>query len=167
MTSFKIRPRFEVQSTKTVDQIINTIKRKLEQEKQLHPCDIVFAPGYLVLKIKKEQQHYWTPQLDLSFTEIDGQTTIRGLFGPNPHVWTLFTMSYLAIATLAFFISIIGFSRWSLEMSAPILWALPILGGLALLLYISSQFGQKMGAEQTFTLAHFFEELLDQPISIH
>jgi len=80
------------------------------------------------------------------------------LYGPNPQVWTMFILIYGAIGVLALFITIIGVSRVMLDMSAPVLWALPVLGGAALLLYIFSQTGQKLGAEQTFTLHHFFED---------
>ena len=45
----------------------------------------------------------------------------------------------------------------ALGMDYKMLWALPGFAVLAILVYIIAQAGQKLGAEQTFTLHHFFE----------
>jgi hypothetical protein len=37
---------------------------------------------------------------------------------------------------------------------------------IAVILYVFSQVGQKLGAEQTFTLHHFFEEVVHQKVHI-
>ena len=168
MTSFRIRPRFKVASEKDSDTIIEEIKEKVHDPKMHCACDVIFIPGHIILKIKKEEQHYWSPQLELTLEEEEKEkgTLIKGRYGPHHNVWTLFIVLYLAIGILTLFVSILGFSRLSLGMNAPILWIVPFLFGFALLLYISSQLGQKLGAEQTFTLHHFLEELIDRKIHI-
>ncbi|MBX2872723.1 MAG: hypothetical protein KTR30_11500 [Saprospiraceae bacterium] len=130
-------------------------------------CHGIAIEGHIILKVLPDEAHYWSPQLSILLDEEEEQTLIRGRYGPKPNVWTLFTMSYLAISILSVFISIIGFSRLSLGLSADILWVLPVLAVAAIALYISSQLGQKLGAEQTFTLHHFFEEVLGQKIPLH
>lgn len=166
MTSFRIRPRFRFESKHSCTEVRERIEQKLESE--VHPIYAVVSNQHIFLKFKQSETHYWSPQLDLSCeTREDGATVIRGLYGPNPHVWTVFMFSYLAIGVLALFLGMFGLSRLSLGMSAWVLWVLPGLGILALLLYLFSQFGQKIGAEQTFQLHHFLEEVLEERIHVH
>ncbi|MBE2206649.1 MAG: hypothetical protein IAE84_03635 [Saprospiraceae bacterium] len=156
MTSFRIRPRFRVEVEMKPEEIKTHFRERLEQPGA--PCVAAFFPQHVILRVPPEERHFWSPCLELSLEEEGDHTLIRGLYGPNPQVWTMFILIYGAIGVLALFITIIGVSRVMLDMSAPVLWALPVLGGAALLLYIFSQTGQKLGAEQTFTLHHFFED---------
>lgn len=165
MTSFRIRPRFSITSPKSQAQILEEVRARLKETNAEYRG--IALDGHIMLKVKQADEHYWSPQLSILLDDQADQTLIRGRYGPKPNVWTLFTMSYLAISILTIFISIIGFSRLSLGLSANILWVLPVLAGAALLLYFSSQVGQKIGAEQTFALHHFFEEAIGQKIHIH
>jgi hypothetical protein len=81
-------------------------------------------------------------------------------------VWFYFLMGYTALAVSSLFVTIIGMSRLSLGLSAHILWLLIVFGLVTLLMYIASQTGQKLGAEQTFRIHHCFEEMLGEPIHI-
>lgn len=165
MTSFRIRPRFQVETTHTIDEIQTRISQKLKEETTTCVGNIIH--GHIVLRIPPDEQHYWSPQLSLTLETSDTGTLIRGLYGPSPNVWTLFTFSYATIGMLLMFISIIGFSQKNLGQTAPILWTLPVLLGIGIILYVMSQMGQKVGAEQTFTLHHFLEEAIDQRVHIH
>lgn len=156
MTSFRIRPRFQIVSPDSEADIAQLLKNRVQQGECA--CRVSIIPGFIVLKIPADQRHYWSPQLSLSLEPSDEGTLIRGLYGPNPTIWAMFAFLYAGIGLLALFIMIIGFSAKSLGNSAPILWALPVLGGVAALLYVFAQTGQKLGAEQTFTLHRFFEE---------
>jgi hypothetical protein len=147
------------------DEVRTRIEDKLANGK--YDFYATVSDQHIFLKINKKEEHYWSPQLDLSCEAVEEGTLIRGLYGPNPHVWTFFMFSYLGIATIATFVAIIGFARLSLDLSAWILWILPGLGFLAFALYISSQMGQKIGAEQTFMLHHFLEEVLDDRVHVH
>ena len=164
MTSFRTRPRFKVNSPKTIDHITQLFKAQFQQKD--NPCVGYVVQDHVILKVHHSEQHFWSPQLDLTLESSENGTLIRGLYGPNPHIWTLFAMSYLGLGVLFTFIAIIGFSRLSLGMPAPILWILPALFGIVLVIYIFGQVGQKIGAEQTFTLHHFVEETLGERIHV-
>ena len=165
MTSFRIRPRFKITSYLSPIEIQQRIKNRLKT----HPneCTGKVIPHFILLKIPLENQHYWSPQLSLQLEEEEGITVIRGLYGPNPNVWSLFTFGYATMGILSLFVSIIGTSKLSLGKNAYELWTLPIFAIGIILLYISSQVGQKLGAEETFTIHHFLEEALEQKIHIH
>ena len=157
MSSFRLRPRFQMKSPHTPEEIQAFIQEKLDEGED--PIVGSMIPGHIFLRIHQDQQHYWSPRLSLSLEKQAWGTLIRGLYGPAPNVWSLFLFAYAAVGILALFAALIGSSRLSLGMEAPILWAIPGLAGIALILYLIAQMGQKVGAEQTFTLHHFLHNL--------
>ena len=164
MTSFRLRPRFQHLTPLPPIHIESLINQRLKSN---HSSVVGMAGGGIViLKIKDSERHYWSPQLQLSLEATPDGTLIHGLYGPNPVVWSMFFLGYGAIGIASLFISIIGFSRKTLGMEAPVLWWLLLLGGMALFLYVIAQLGQKRGAEQTFTLHHFYEEMIDDKVPI-
>lgn len=165
MTSFRMRPRFEIATEDSADEFLQKIKVHLKQNDDPFDCSVM--PGHFYLKVKKEDQHYWSPQLNLSFDEDSDPLLIRGRYEPHPNVWTLFILLYLALSVLILFIGIIGLSRMSLGMSAKILWVVPVLALAAAVLYFVSQIGQKLGAEDTFSLHHFLEEVVGEKVHIN
>lgn len=164
MTSFRIRPKFEVPVEKGPEEIVKILKHHLELAD--HPYDSVEFPGHFIIKIKKENQHYWSPQLNLILEEQSNCCLLRGRYEPHPNVWTLFILLYLAISILILFIGILGFTRINLGLEAKVLWLLPLLGAMALGMYLVSQIGQKLGAEETFDIHHFLENSLEMKIHI-
>ncbi len=164
MTSFRLRPRFQHHCSHTPEEIQSMIREKLEAA----PCDCIASinDAYITLRIPLQDRHYWSPQLNLSLEATENGTLIRGLYGPNPTVWAMFFFGYAAIGVLALFIAIVGFSQKALGIDAPVLWALPVLGIAALFLYFTAQLGQKTGAEQTFTLHHFYEDTVHNKVHI-
>lgn len=166
MTSIRIRPRFKGVYSITPEQVEKHVREHLKLPDC--PCTAKITTGFIVLYVLPKDQHFWSPQLSLSFEkdEESDKTIIRGLYGPNPTVWAIFTFGYGAIAILALFIGFYGFSQYSLGQNASILWSLPILAVAALVLYLVAQFGQKLGVEQTFTLHHFFENSVGHRIHI-
>lgn len=164
MASFRIRPKFEWTTTKTPDEIITLIKEKLRTSTQnLHGQAM---HDHITIRINKAQRHYWSPQLNVLMYREPEDTTTRlvGVYGPMPNVWTLFTLSYLAIGVLVLFITIIGFSQRALGNEAKILWALPFLATIAVVLYLVSQMGQKLGAAHTYLIHYFFQDALGEEI---
>lgn len=165
MTSFRIRPRFQLRSDKSPEEIQTRIRSRLSDRVNCN-CAGTVIPNHIVLRIPVTEEHYWSPQLTLNLEEDEEGTLIRGLYGPKPSVWTMFTFAYVALGVALTFILFLGLSRYSLGMDSSILWmgVIPPLLGLGL--YVSSQMGQKMGAEQTFTIHHFLEETLDERVQI-
>ena len=164
MTSLRIRPRFKQIIPEPPEKVVEKMKLKLKEPDI--DCVGRVIPGFITLRIPIPERHYWSPQLSLSLEEHEEGTLVRGLYGPNPTVWAMFTFGYSAIALIALFIAIIGFSKRSLGMEAPILYALPVLGGLAIVMYFIAQTGQKLGVEQTFTIHHFYEETMGTKVHI-
>ncbi|NND34674.1 MAG: hypothetical protein HKN76_18960, partial [Saprospiraceae bacterium] len=128
MTSFRIRPKFELSYPERSAVVIDRLNKKLAQEPLF---DVVEIPGHFILKIKKEDQHYWSPQLNLAIEDQSDGAKIRGRYEPHHNVWTLFVLIYLALAILCLFVIIFGLSQWGLGLPAKILWILPLLLAMA------------------------------------
>lgn len=166
MSSLHIRPRFKDTYNLKPEEVVELVRKHLAEMEC--GCSAKILPDFIVLNIRKQDQHFWSPQLSLSFElDEDGErTVIRGLYGPNPTVWAFFTYGYAALGILATFIGMYGFSQYSLGQEAYILWSLPVLAVVGLVLYVVAQFGQKIGAEQMFTLHHFFEDAIGHRIHV-
>ena len=126
------------------------------------PCTGKIMRGHLRLFILPEEQHYWSPQLSVSYEEHEKGTLVRGLYGPKPNVWALFFYGYAVFGILAMFASMWGLALLTMDKNA---WPLWIVLGLAIAtgaLYMIAQTGQKLGAEQTLTLHHFFEDAVGE-----
>lgn len=164
MSSFRIRPRFKHFIKTDKDEIESTITNALTSQKQFV---FSYLPGHICIKVHPSERHSWSPQLDLSF-EQEGETVIvRGLYGPNPTLWVIFFFGYAIISILSLFAMVWGFSVWTLGGSPSILWAIPALAAAALILYLISQTGQKLGAQQMFDIHHFYEGITKDRIIVH
>ena len=165
MTSFRIRPRFRFKSSSCPEQIKKEMEEKLANTHQKFLSK--WQKGHLILKVKEEHIHYWSPQLDLVFEPLpNDKTLIRGLYGPNPAIWTLFTLLYSALCLSTLFLGIYEGCQYNLGIINSFSWGIPILLSLGIFLYFVSQIGQKLGAEQTFLLHHFLEDSLHSHIDI-
>ena len=167
MSSLRIRPRFKEELPLSADDFLQTLKDAIDSNAEFTG---LVSEHYCVLKISPDQQHYWSPQLTLSLDKAEEQPEdrlrVRGLYGPRQSVWAVFFMSYAALGVLALFVGVIGLSRIMLDKPAPILWSIPVMAGLALILYLVAQAGQKVGADQMFRLHHFYEDLFQHRVAI-
>lgn len=164
MSSFKLRPRFKDQLDLTPEEFQDLFDKALKNNEDFVG---LVSPSYVVLKIPPQERHFWSPQLTITCEKGEEPgTTLRGLYGPKPSVWAIFFMSYAALGVLGLFTGVYGFSQWILDKPAPILWFIPVLAGIALVLYFVAQTGQKVGAEQMFRLHHFYEATLQHTTSL-
>ena len=155
---FHVRPRFRRNSSLSPSEIQDRIKDALAGGQA--PCQGRLIDGHATLFIPKNEQHYWSPQLSLSFEKEEDGTLIRGLFGPRPQVWTMFVLFYSTIGFAALIVLVFGLSYWSLGKSTLILWWVPVLAALYLTLYLVAYFGQRLGKDQMILLQKFIDKLL-------
>jgi len=166
MSSFHVRPRFE----QIVALAPETLREKIARHatKTASRCDVKSFPGYLSLRILEEDEHFWSPQLNLSLDPVEeGKTQVTGIYGPNTNVWSLFLYGYLTTGCLALVGTVLGVSQWALGHPP---WAFVLLvfalAGVAGL-YLFAQTGQKVGAQQTFHLHQVYEDAVGEPVTIH
>ena len=166
MTSFRVRPKFKEKYTLSVPQILERINKKIDNSPN-EPIEGKVFKTHGLFRIKPEEQHYWSPQLNISFEETDDGTIVRGMYGPHPSVWAVFLFGYAILGIAFLVVAIWGLVKLSLHIDSGILWLLPFIAGAIVALYFSAQVGQKMGVEQTFLIHHYFEEAIGERIHIH
>ena len=162
--SIRVRPRFKILSQREQDEIQRYFGEKLAEESSSYEGRVL--EGHIVIKVLRSEQHYWSPQLGLSLDTTEEGTIIRGLYGPNPSIWLMFTFGHILVSVAAMFILIVGLSNMSLGLSSMILWSLPVLGIVSLIMYLIARAGRKLGEEQLFDLHHFFEEHIGDKVTV-
>jgi hypothetical protein len=165
MSSFRVRPRFVQTVPLSPQQIEDRVSAALAE--RCRGCELKRFPGYLTLRIPEDEQHFWSPQLTLSLDPDEaGGTTISGIYGPRTNVWSMFLYGYLIVGTLATFTGIFGIAQWVVGARPWGLAPFAIFVALALALYLFAQFGQKLGARQTYTLHLAYEAAIGESVEI-
>lgn len=158
MSVIEIRPRFE----QFIPLPSAELRERLAAALQHPEAEIrgVVYEHYALLTIPHEKRHFWSPQMNLSIEPTPDGTTVRGLIGPHPTVWLMFTFIYALLAFISLIVLITGFSRVNLGLAAPELWVLPFTGGLALALYFAAKTGERLGRQEMEALYHFLGKAL-------
>ena len=164
MTSIRLRPRFKTESDISSKHIQLNIKNLIDHPSS--PCNGIFVPDFITLKIKHKDLHFWSPQFTLSFSETEGKTVIKGLYGPDPSIWTIIALGYGATSIIGLCSLLFGLSLLSLNKDPWVLWITVLMSVFAVILYLISHFGQKLGVEQRFRIHQLLEESLKQKIHI-
>ena len=123
---------------------------------------ITHVDHHVFLKIPKHLQHFWSPQLDLEITSFEeGKTTLRGLFGPKPAVWTMFMFFHFAVASLFIAFGIRAYTNASLD--SPYLLQLVFMGLMVItwfVLYFAGRMGKQAGKKEMLKLYGFMKQTL-------
>jgi hypothetical protein len=156
----KVRPRFQVATSFSLEQLVEKIQTGLGKEGAL--CKgWVHISGYGKLLIHQEDQHYWSPQLSLTLEKSGKGSILHGVYDPREAVWTMFMFIYFVIAFATVIISIIGISNLFLGKPGLVLWLVPFLILTFLTLFLFAFIGQRLGHDQMITLHQFLEETTD------
>lgn len=156
-----LRYRFDKVVSKSYDSIL----KSCEQLKD------TVEPDY---KIKISGQHIWihigmlhrekhSPHLHLEIEKMeDGNTYVRGLYGPDPVLWTLFMFLHFVVAGLFIIFSIIAFSKWMLDQSFKFdLVVIFTMINIWFLLYFIARLNRKKGLKQAKELEVLMERILE------
>ena len=159
MASLQLRPRFK----KTVESKPADIMERIRLYDQNPQCsvEVTTVDNHATLSILAQDQHYWSPQLNLEILEHDNGTLIKGLFGPHPKVWTMFMFLYGGLALVALFGLMYGMVQWSLAMPANALWILLAAVILEVACYFIARTGKQLAHEQMLLLQQELDRILE------
>jgi hypothetical protein len=151
LTSFRVRPRFRV---RVAEEAERARARVLEALADLpEGLEVRAFPGLLGLHIADARRKTWSPRLLLHFEpQRDGGTVIEGVYGPETEIWSVFVYGYFFTGMLGMFSAILGGAQFFIGAHPWALWVTVAMAVLAAALYVAAQFGQKLGAWQTFQL---------------
>ncbi|MBL4662373.1 MAG: GTP-binding protein [Flavobacteriaceae bacterium] len=154
-----LRPRFKMELEQSSDWALQTFEKAKEETTQfvIHRSD-----DHVFIKIPKDKQHYWSPQLDLEIYQFEGEKThVRGLFGPKPSVWTMFMFFHFVVIGLVLGVSVWAYSNAALQQ--PYFLQLVALFFLAIgwfALYFAGRMGKSAGKKEMIALNKFMYETL-------
>jgi len=155
-----LRPRFKME----LKQDNETLIRDFESTKSTQKDFVVTrVDDHIYIKIPKDKQHFWSPQLHLEIMKVDdGHSYLFGLFGPNPTVWTMFMFFHFLIAGLFIAFGIWTYTNWSLGSDYAIqlfimLFMVVIWGAL----YFGGRIGKATGKDQMHELHHFMMSVIN------
>ena len=165
MSSFRIRPRF----SQPVDlSLEDTRQRILESLARQSPgVEVKNFPGFIGLHIPASERRYWSPRLFLNLEAVaDGTTLIQGTYGPEMEIWAVFLYGYLLSGLIGTFAAILGGAQLLTDAYPWGFWVVGAMVVVAVVLYISAQLGQKLGAWQTFQLHQAYQAAIGRPAEI-
>lgn len=160
-SEIRLRLRFE----KEVNENLETVQQKFEKYKSI-PSDDYFIkvrPEHIFLQFKKIRREYWSPNLHLHLEPSENNRThIRGLFGPDQTLWTLFMFLHFIIAGVFIIFSMIAYSNYSLKL--PYIMDLIVMFIMIImwfLLYVIARQIREKGNDQMHELEKVFLDILE------
>jgi hypothetical protein len=165
MSSFRLRPHF----SHTIDLGVEAVRDRIAQgaREDADRCEVKSFPGYVSLHVVEKDSHFWSPRLSLILeTEGDGKTRVEGTYGPNTSMWAAFLYGYLFVGSAAIFSGVLGACQYWLDMQPWGLWIFVVTLLIMAGMYVTAQFGQKVGAQQTFLLHQIYERAVGERVEI-
>lgn len=160
-----LRPRFKFDVKATNQQLLASF----EQQRTKQDNFVVNrVEDHVFIRFPKHQQHYWSPQLHLEINQNEeGHTTVHGLFGPNPTIWTMFMFLHFVVAGLFIALAIWTYSKMTLDEP----FAIPLFLTLFMIviwfaLYFIGRMGKTKGKPDMYKLHAFMRDIL-QAEDIH
>jgi hypothetical protein len=153
-----LRPRFKLELNKGSE----TALKAFEDTSQ-EVFIVTRVDHHVFIKFPKHKQQFWTPQLHLEIDEADANSClVKGLFGPNPTVWTLFMFLHFAVIGL-----FIAFAIWTYSNSALgkeyllQIWGMLFMVIIWFVLYFSGRIGRTSNKDEMLALYNFMKSKLD------
>lgn len=158
--SIALRPRFEVESKNSVAQILErakTLKSELKSDYQIKIID-----EHLYFYFSKEKRKYYSPFLHLELEANEDKTTVKGLFGPEQLLWTLFMFLHFIIAGLFLVFAMMAYTHWSLNQSVVLdVVVMTFMVVFWILLYVIARINREKGVPQMHELEELMYKVLE------
>ena len=158
--SIALRPRFEVESKNSVEKILErakTLKSELKSDYQIKIID-----EHLYFYFSKEKRKYYSPFLHLELEANEGKTIVKGLFGPEQLLWTLFMFLHFIVAGLFLVFSMMAYTHWSLNQSIVLdVVVMTFMVVFWILLYVIARINREKGVPQMHELEDLMYKVLE------
>lgn len=151
-----LRPRFDIRLYTNPE-----ILKKAFDIKPEEPFLIKRIDEHIYIRFNKASTNFWSPQLHLEISSFSaGKSTIHGVFGPNPSLWTFFMFLHFGVATMFLILGVFAYSKHSLGHNiAPWVIAMAFLVVIWFALYAFGRLGKAKGKPQMQQLKKYADEL--------
>ncbi len=156
MTARLVRPRFEIDFVSDPDAVMEEVRSRLPE---CPHCTGMSVGRHAELFVPQAERRVWSPWLSVTAHERGDGTVLKGRFAPHPSVWTLYLFLSFGLGFALLVGTSLGYAQWATERTPWALVSIPLVGLLGMALYLASQVGQRLGAEQMDRLQHAISEL--------
>lgn len=157
--------RLRLRFYKEVNQNIDSLRQKFIQFTTTHSPDYILKikEYHIWINIKGDKKAYWSPHLHLEMeSKGENQTHIRGLFGPDPNLWTFFMFLHFMIAGTFIIFCGIAYSDYILKKSTTSDFLVMSLMVFAwFLLYVIAKQIRRNGENQMNDIEKLFLEIIE------
>jgi hypothetical protein len=157
--------RLRLRFYKEVNQNIDSLRQKfIEFTTTKSPDYILKIKEYHIwINIKGIKKAYWSPHLHLEMeSKGENQTHIRGLFGPDPGLWTFFMFLHFMIAGIFIIFAGIAYSDYVLNKpTASDFVVMSMMIFAWFLLYVIAKQIRSKGEKQMNDIEKVFLEILE------
>ena len=156
-----LRPRFVLSSDKSQEKILESFAEVKNDNEQKFIVKIV--DEHIFIDVSQKESHFWSPQLHLEILQKEGETQIKGLFGPKPQVWTFFMFLHFIVGTAFLGAGVWVYVNHSLDKSLAIpIIMLVMFPMIWVLLYFVGRLGRDFGKKQIKKQHQFMMEILEK-----
>lgn len=155
-----LRPRFKFKVKEESESLLKLFENTKTSQSRF---TVSRVDDHVFIKIPKNKQHFWSPQLHLEINSDDNkqQSIIYGLFGPNPTVWTMFMFLHFVVAGLFIGFGVWTYVNWNLGSDYAIqLFVTLLMVVIWFTLYLGGRLGKKAGHDEMHQLHHFMRDTL-------
>ena len=157
-----LRPRFKIDLELDSESILKQFEAaKYSQKKYI----ISIIDEHIFIKLPKQEQQFWSPQLHLEVYPSEESnkynSVIKGLFGPNPTIWTLFMFLHFIVAGIFIAFGIWAYSNWTLGNSYTLQLIVVVLMLIFwFILYFAGRIGKDTGKDEMMEMRKFLNTVL-------
>ncbi|MBF4473425.1 hypothetical protein [Flavobacterium sp. HJJ] len=157
--------RLRLRFYKEVDQNIDSLRQKFIQFTTTKSPDFILKikEYHIWINIKGSKKAYWSPHLHIEMeSKGENRTNIRGLFGPDPGLWTFFMFLHFMIAGTFIIFCGIAYSDYVLKRSTSgdfVVMSLMIFAWF--LLYVIAKQIRSNGEKQMNDIEKVFLEIIE------
>lgn len=157
-----LRIRFQEILDASVEELLDKFKQTKLQNNQEFVIKIV--DQHLWLDMHKSERFLYSPHLHLELEKISNhQTNIRGLFGPQPALWTMFMFGHFVVGGIFIIAAVIAYSNWSMNVAIGNWgWVMLVMVLAWVFLYFFARMNRIAGMTQARRLYQFYHKIVTE-----
>ncbi|MET3731852.1 hypothetical protein [Moheibacter stercoris] len=159
--AIRTRPRFKVDTKMSAEEFSKSLHKHIKDRNQTLIGYCNHEVG--MVRLIKDKEKFWAPQLQIRIEanpHKKGKNTIRGMFGPNSSIWTLFMFSYGLGGAIILTTGLYGWVELALGIGHYWVWT-NLLGALLIVgPFIAAKIGQRIAKGHMDVLRTFIERVL-------
>ena len=152
--SIKFRRQYKLEESPEV--LLSKFKNALNNKSSAISGNVV--QDNLFLKISRNERHYWSPEMTITFEKEETGTYVREVIGPNSGIYTFTMFLFFFTGTLLLFALMFLFSQITLNMPTSTTWIIIAISLLGLIFVFLFMLGGRIKAKPQMIILREFAE---------